>query len=300
MSRIAGLILVLAAGGALACDGTRRNPPIPGPPNSGSAATVVLGEAKIDVTLILREKDRRHAVPRLAPPDQRQGYLLAWPRERFMKIESEGARAAFDVVFLDKSGGVVDVQPLKAFDPEGVMPKSPAAYALLLAPGLPRKLGVKPGDKAGFSAEVENAKPEELPVIRINGIPAYVELALDEAERSHGLMFRPRMSEEDGMLFAYPDEGGRSFWMKNTLIPLDIAFFAADGTLLNVNETPMYPDPRNPGPNHATSSSQGPARFVLEMNLGWFKRKGITDGSGRVAPGTKAEIPPEALKGTFE
>lgn len=299
MSRFASLLLVLAAGGALACDGARRNPPI-GTPGPAPSAAVTLGGRKLDVTLLLAEKDRRHAVPRLTPPGESQGYLFAWPRERFMKIESEGSKAAFDVLFLDKSGVIVDLQPLKSYDPEGVVPKSPAAYAMLVAPGTPQKLGVKIGDKAVLSPEILEAKPEELAVVRINGIPAHVELALTEPERQHGLMFRPRMSPEDGMLFAYADEGGRSFWMANTLIPLDIAFFASDGTLLNVNETPMYPDPRNPGPDYATSSSQGPARFVLEMNLGWFKRKGIVDGSGRVAPGTKAELPPQALKGTFD
>jgi uncharacterized membrane protein (UPF0127 family) len=88
--------------------------------------------------------------------------------------------------------------------------------------------------------------------------------------------------------------------MANTLIPLDIAFFAEDGTLLNVNETPMYADPRNPGALYATSDSKGAARYVLEMNLGWFRKKGITDGSGKAAPGTKAELPPQATKGTYE
>jgi len=108
------------------------------------------------------------------------------------------------------------------------------------------------------------------------------------------------MSEDDGMLFAYPDEGNHSFWMMNTLIPLDIAFFSADGTLLNVNETPMYADPRNPGASYATSNSKGPARYVLETNLGWFKKKGIVDGAGRFAPGTKAEIPAWASKGSVD
>jgi uncharacterized membrane protein (UPF0127 family) len=239
-------------------------------------------------------------VARLQAPSESQGYLLAWPRERFMKVESEGSRAAFDVVFLDRSGTVVDLEPLKADDEEGTVPKSPAASALLVAAGLPGKLGVKTGDKVQLSPEIQAAKPEELPVIRINGVPATVELALSEPERQHGLMFRPRMSADDGMLFAYPDEYERHFWMKNTMIPLDIAFFAADGTLVNVNETPMYPDPRNPGARYATSDSRGPARYVLEMNVGWFKRRGITDGSGRVTPGTKAEIPLQATKGTYE
>jgi hypothetical protein len=169
-----------------------------------------------------------------------------------------------------------------------------------VAAGTAQKLGVKPGDKAELSPEVQAAKPEELPVLTINGVSAAVELALTEPERQHGLMFRPRMSADDGMLFAYADEYERHFWMKNTMIPLDIAFFAADGTLLNVNETPMYPDPRNPGALYATSDSKGAARYVLEMNLGWFKRKGITDGSGRFSPGTKAEIPAAATKGTYD
>ena len=176
------------------------------------------------------------------------------------------------------------------------MSKAPTAYALLVLPGLPARLGVKAGDKVELTAEVRNAKPEELPVVTINGIPAYVELAVTEAERQHGLMFRPRMSAEDGMLFAYSYEGSHSFWMKNTLIPLDIAFIAADGTLLNVNETPMYPNPREPGNSYATSDSKGASRYVLEMNLGWFRKKGLVDGSGRIAPGTKAVIPARAAK----
>ena len=297
MSKLTGILLSLAACCAVACDGAKRQPPIP-PPGGGSTAGVTLGGKKLDVALILTEKDRRHAVPRLAPPAENQGYLLAWPRERFMKIESENSRTGFDVLFLDKSGAIVDLQTLKPQDEEGLVPKSPAAYALLVASGLGGKLGVKAGDRAVLSPEILAAKPEELPMMTINGIPAAVELALTEPERNHGLMFRPRMSPEDGMLFAYPDENERGFWMKNTLIPLDIAFFAADGTLLNVNETPIAADPRQ-GP-WPTSPSKGPARFVLEMRLGWFKQKGITDASGNFPPGTKGQIPPQAQKGSFD
>jgi len=297
MSKMTGLLLSLAVCGAAACDGAKHQPPITSQGGS-AAAGLTIGGRKLDVSLVLTDKDRRHAVPRLAPPGENQGYLLAWPRERFMKIESENSRSPFDVLFLDKSGGIVDVQPLKAHDEEGLVPKSPAAYALLVQAGLAQKLGARAGEKAVLSPEITSAKPEELPTMTINGIPASVELALTEAERNHGLMFRPRMSAEDGMLFAYPEESDRGFWMKNTLIPLDIAFFTADGTLLNVNETPIAADPRvGPWP---TSPSKGPARFVLEMHLGWFKKKGIVDGSGNIVPGTKGQIPPQAFKGQYE
>jgi uncharacterized membrane protein (UPF0127 family) len=297
MSKITGIFLFLAACGTVACDGAKHQPPITAQGGS-SAAGLTIGNRKLDISLVLTEKDRRHAVPRLAAPTDNQGYLLAWPRERFMKIESENSRTSFDVLFLDKSGGIVDVQTLKTYDEEGLVPKSPAAYALLVVAGLAQKLGVKTGDKAVLSPEITSAKPEELATMTINGIPAAVELALTEAERNHGLMFRPRMSAEDGMLFAYAEESDRGFWMKNTLIPLDIAFFTADGTLLNVNETPIAEDPRT-GP-WPTSPSKGPARFVLEMHKGWFKKKGIVDGSGNIVPGTKAQIPPQAFKGQFD
>ncbi|HVE41958.1 MAG TPA: DUF192 domain-containing protein [Planctomycetota bacterium] len=261
---------------------------------------ITLGGKTLDLSLLTSEKERRHGVSHLGAPGESRGYLLAWPSERFCMVDTEGSDVAFDVVFLDRSGTIVDVQPIKARNEEGVIPRSPAAFALLVAPGSAQKLGVKAGDKAQLSAQILAVKPEELPVIRINGVAASVELALTEPERQHGLMFRPRMSPDDGMLFAYADENERRFWMKNTMIPLDIAFFAADGTLLNVNETPMYPDPRNPGALYATSDSKGAARYVLEMNLGWFKRKGLTDGTGRFSPGTKAEIPPAATKGTYD
>ena len=292
MTNVARALLFAAVGTLVACGGACKPETAP----SG----VLLGGKSLQVTVFHTEKDRRHAVRRLEAPGEASGCLLAWPRERFMKVESERSPVAFDLVFLDRAGAVVDLQPLKAYDEEGVVPKAPAAYVLLVAPGLPQKLGVKIGDKATVPPEIQSAKPEELPTMRINGVTAMVELALTEDERQHGLMFRPRMSADDGMLFAYRDEGERRFWMANTLIPLDIAFFTADGTLLNVNETPMYPDPRNPGSLYATSDSKGAARYVLEMNLGWFKRKGIVDGSGRVAPGTKAEIPPAAARGSLD
>jgi len=293
--RHASLLLALAAFGLSSCDGTHN-----GATTASTTAAVTVAGKKIDVTLILTEKERRHAIPRLAPPTETQGHLLAWPRERLMKLEGERSGVSFDVAFLDKSGSIVDLRPLAGNDAEGVMPKAAAAYALLLMPGQPSKLGLKVGDKVELSAEIQNARPEELPVMKIAGVTAWVELALTEEERQHGLMFRPRMSPDDGMLFAYPGEGNHSFWMMNTLIPLDIAFFAADGTLVNVNETPMYPDPRNPGSNYATSNSKGPARYVLEMNLGWFRKKGLVDGSGHIAPGTKAEIPAWAVKGSTD
>lgn len=264
-----------------------------GPPG----ARVVLRGSAFDVTVLATEKERRSAPRRLERVEGRRGYLLAWPRERFMKLESQHARASFDAAFLDRSGRVVDAQLFAQGDREGLVPRAEAAYALLVAPGTLEKLGVRAGDAAELSPEARAVLPEDLPRMRIGDVEFRVELALDEEERAQGLMFRPRLSADDGMLFVYPSEGHRSFWMGNTLIPLDIAFFREDGALINVNETPTYPDPRNPPPSYATSNSHGPARFVLEMNLGWFRRRGFVDPDGKPVAGTKAVFPPEALRG---
>jgi uncharacterized membrane protein (UPF0127 family) len=248
----------------------------------------------LDVTVYATEKDRRTAVLRFGPLDDRHGYLLRWPRPRFMKLEpAELVHLNYDVLFLDPGGQVVDAGPLPASNEEGLMPDAEAAMALVLAEGSIRKLGLKKGDRVDLNKAALDVVPEDLPALKIGDVLARVELALDAPERSHGLMFRPRLSESDGMLFAYPDEGSRNFWMKNTLIPLDIAFFREDGTLVNVNETPMADDPRHGTP--PTSPSAGPARFVLEMNRGWFKKKGLTDAEGHVKSGTRAVIPPQAI-----
>lgn len=99
----------------------------------------------------------------------------------------------------------------------------------------------------------------------------YVEIADSAAERRRGLMYRREMDEDWGMLFIYPDEAPRSFWMKNTLIPLDMVYIAADGRLVSIVERaePMSLQGR---------PSEGPARFVLELNGGEAAEAGLKPG----------------------
>lgn len=105
---------------------------------------------------------------------------------------------------------------------------------------------------------------------------ARVEIAADPESRTLGLMHRAALAEDSGMLFVYRDDAERSFWMKDTRIPLAAAFLDASGTILNIEE--MRP-PAGEGPGEArTWSSKGPARFVLEMDAGWFAAKGIRPG----------------------
>lgn len=98
-----------------------------------------------------------------------------------------------------------------------------------------------------------------------------VDLATNDAERSHGLMFRKQLGAYEGMLFDFYQEMQVSFWMKNTLIPLDMVFIAGDGTVKHVhaNAVPMSTD---------AIPSLYPVRAVLEINGGSAALLGIKPG----------------------
>jgi uncharacterized protein len=96
------------------------------------------------------------------------------------------------------------------------------------------------------------------------------ELALTPAQQQIGMMFRREMGSHEGMLFVFDAPSKRCFWMKNTLLPLSVAFIADDGRIVDLAEMP-------PLSEQSHCSSQ-PVRFALEMNQGWFARRGIKAG----------------------
>jgi len=97
------------------------------------------------------------------------------------------------------------------------------------------------------------------------------QLAQTPDQRSMGLMFRKEMPQHEGMLFVFEQPATQCFWMKNTFLPLTAAFVADDGTIVNlVDMKPQTTD---------SHCSEKPVRFVLEMNQGWFAKKGLKAGS---------------------
>ena len=97
------------------------------------------------------------------------------------------------------------------------------------------------------------------------------ELAQTPEQRSIGLMHRTAMPTNEGMLFAFEVPAQQCFWMRNTLIALSIAFLEDDGTVVNIeNMAPQTLD------GHC---SKRPVRFALEMNQGWFAKRGVAAGS---------------------
>jgi uncharacterized membrane protein (UPF0127 family) len=115
--------------------------------------------------------------------------------------------------------------------------------------------------------------PQRLAQIRLNaGIHNInAEVATTPEQREIGLMFRPSMPAGDGMLFVFDRSSKQCFWMKNTLIPLSVAFLADDGSVVNIDD--MKPQTLD---GHCSTK---PVRFVLEMNEGWFAKRGIKAGS---------------------
>lgn len=97
------------------------------------------------------------------------------------------------------------------------------------------------------------------------------QVAASPEQRATGLMFRKSMPTSEGMLFVFEQASVQCFWMKNTLLPLTAAFVADDGTIVNLVD--MKPQSLD---SHCSTQ---PVRYVLEMNQGWFGKKGIKAGS---------------------
>lgn len=127
---------------------------------------------------------------------------------------------------------------------------------------------------AMFSTGPASAQPgQKFPVIPLTAGMHVIkaEVVATEAERQQGLMFRESMAQNEGMVFLFGAPAGVCMWMKNTLIPLSVAFIDDDGKIVNIEN--MKP--------HSLEShcSKKPVRYALEMNEGWFKQKNIKPGS---------------------
>jgi uncharacterized membrane protein (UPF0127 family) len=106
--------------------------------------------------------------------------------------------------------------------------------------------------------------------VKVAGHPLKVELAIEEPQRLQGLMYRKTLGKEDGMLFIFDEPGYHSIWMKNTLIPLSVAFVDKDGVILNIVD--MEPQTLD------SHMAAGPAVYAIETNRGWYADKKVKAG----------------------
>ncbi len=108
------------------------------------------------------------------------------------------------------------------------------------------------------------------------------QIAQTPEQRQTGLMFRQAMPQPEGMLFVFEQAATQCFWMRNTLIPLQTAFIADDGAVVNIVDM-------KPLDETSRTCSDKPVRYVLEMNQGWFSKKGIKAGFKLSGPPFKTQ-----------
>ena len=106
--------------------------------------------------------------------------------------------------------------------------------------------------------------------VQVGGHAVDVEIAATPESRQLGLMHRDSLGTNDGMLFVYPDGRPRGFWMKDTRIPLSIAYADKNGTIVRIKDMTPFSTERVPSIN--------PATYALEMNQGWFEANGVKKG----------------------
>lgn len=100
------------------------------------------------------------------------------------------------------------------------------------------------------------------------------EVAADSSSRSSGLMYREKLGPNEGMLFVFERPSAQCFWMRNTRIPLSIAFMEDNGNIVNIADMKPF--------DESSHCSAKPVRFALEMDQGWFAKRGIAAGSALI------------------
>jgi len=126
---------------------------------------------------------------------------------------------------------------------------------------------------ASFAQAAASGQAQHLPSTQLTAGMHLIkaEVARTFEQRQIGLMHRAQLPQNEGMLFVFEEANPQCFWMKNTLIPLSIAFVADDGTVVNIAD--MKPL------SEQSKCSAKPVRYALEMNQGWFAKRGIKTGS---------------------
>lgn len=130
------------------------------------------------------------------------------------------------------------------------------------------------------------AAPAPSPGVTLHGTRFSTELATTDAARERGLMMRTNLPADHSMLFVFADTDLRWFWMKNTLIPLDILYFDADRKLVSM-QLDVPPCKADPCPSYP---SDRPARYVLELSAGTARRIGATIGDELTVEGTVGKV----------
>ena len=145
-----------------------------------------------------------------------------------------------------------------------------AGLALVLLSNL--ACGKSNQSNASPDSAKQGSRNRKLPSITIDGVVLNVEIVQDVEARQQGLMHRDDLPMDEGMLFVFETTRILSFWMRNTFIPLDIAFITEDGEVVDIQRM----EPLNESKSYISTK---PALYALEVNAGWFEKNGVKAGS---------------------
>lgn len=123
---------------------------------------------------------------------------------------------------------------------------------------------------AGAAMAAQSAAPLPVTPLSAGMYLIQAEVARTPEQLQQGLMFRNELEDQHGMLFLFPVKGVQCMWMRNTLIPLSVAFLRDDGTIVNIEEMQAHSETE-----HCATE---PVSLALEMNTGWFEKRGIRAG----------------------
>jgi uncharacterized protein len=154
------------------------------------------------------------------------------------------------------------------------------ALLLLLLAGCGGSPGADAESSGGNPAGAANAQGLRTVTIDSGGeeVEVRVEIADSPEEQATGLMNRTALTEDRGMLFVFPGEEVRSFWMKNTLIPLSIAYMDSEGRIVDLQDMKPLDDEE---PHYVSAE---PAKYALEVNKGYFDENGVEVGDRAQLP----------------
>ncbi len=139
-------------------------------------------------------------------------------------------------------------------------------YALLMAAYLASSISAN----TAIAQEQEAQQALDNTTLQIGTHTIKAEVARSKEARQRGLMYRLKLADNSGMLFIFDQKSAHCFWMRNTLIPLSIAFLDDNGTIINIEDMQPQTD--------ANHCAQAPTRYALEVSQGWFTKKGVQAG----------------------
>ena len=186
-----------------------------------------------------------------------QGMILAYytPRER--SVSGHDVRFALEAIFLDHWGKIVGISQVRAFE-DAPTPSFDAQYVVELNQGTGESLGLKVGDQFPLPPKVI---PPPLPTTRMNigGRIFTLEIATTDGEQELGLMCRPSLGADHGMIFVFPEEETLAFWNHDVSFPLDVLFLDGSGKIVGICHMNAEDD---------TNTPDYTMKYAFELNAG--------------------------------